>query len=71
MSPRSYDFRSSAQLIDEYDEAHDEIYAVMQTLPIPERPAPLEHSVITILVTEHGLCDFMADIAGVSPAMAA
>jgi len=44
-------------LIDDYDEPHDEIYAVMQTLPIPERPAPLEHSVITVVVRP-GLCVF-------------
>ncbi|HET6625950.1 MAG TPA: hypothetical protein VFG63_06135 [Nocardioidaceae bacterium] len=44
-------------LIDNYHEASDEIYDVMQTFPIPERPARPDHSVVTVLVRP-GLCVF-------------
>jgi hypothetical protein len=44
-------------LIDDWQDARDEIYEVMQELPIPERPERIDHSVITVLV-RHGLCVF-------------
>ena len=44
-------------LIDDWQEARDEIYDVMQQLPTPPRPAPLDHTVLTVLV-RRGLCVF-------------
>jgi hypothetical protein len=44
-------------LIDEYEEASAELRGVMQSLPIPDRPAPLDHSVMTFVVRP-GLCVF-------------
>lgn len=44
-------------LIDDYIEACRELHDVMQTLPIPDRPHPLDHSVMT-LVVRPGPCVF-------------
>ena len=44
-------------LIDDWHSASNEIYDVMQELPIPDRPARPDHSVLTVVVRP-GLCVF-------------
>ena len=43
--------------IDDWDMAREEIYGLMQELPIPQRPRPPRHSALTVLV-RGGLCLF-------------
>lgn len=47
----------SPALIGHWMGARDEIYAVMQDLPIPDEPRPPKHTVVTVLVRP-GLCVF-------------
>jgi hypothetical protein len=44
-------------VVNDWQEASDEIYDVMQQLPIPPHPAPVDHTAVTVLVRA-GLCVF-------------